>query len=575
MNYSNWKRLANELIPKSDNKNLPTIPNGSTQDIINEVLNVYSLCKNDLQEFAPVLAGTTLQETCSNIWHFIKKNIRYKEDPNGVQWIKTPARIWKDKICDCKGYSIFTACLLHALKIKGSFRFVSYEKNDKNVTHVYVIVPGSTPIIIDCVMPEFNYEKPFQYKTDYSMTQISRLSGIGCPGNNACGCSTNNTVVQKAAIPSGGNITSTEMALKSAAYNGDLSMTPESLAQNLLLLERLKIEMEIESKEDNWNDIRLAMYQEAISRVKKKISILEDYDSKIAGGLFRKILTSGKRKAIERAFNENPELGFFFLYAYIPNGEVYKGTNTRNLMAGMPSAVQSKAALQMELWKYLETNSQYGHTEFGILTRNALTKVLGKSPEQYLSEVLNVQIIPGERWWYGIQNIKGIAGNPLAALNFTNLKNLGSPKPNLLSTVTNLSSSIPAIGPLVSTGLSILKSLFSKKGVIESAFGIKIPAHLVPEKIGPDIGNDFGISSNSNPVEVNVTPIKKENTLVNQILNQAKGLVNPPILNTNNEVLPVLNDDTQEPVYAKKTQKDNTPLYLGGAALLAFLLFKK
>lgn len=557
---SNLVRLANQLIPRADNKNLPIIPNGSTQDIVNEVLGVYGLSKSDLVDFAKVLRGDTIEDTCSNIWHFIKKNIRYKEDPAGVQWIKTPARIWQDKVCDCKGYSIFTACLLYALDIKGSFRFVGYERFEKSVTHVYVVVPGKKNIVIDCVLDRFDTEKKYAHKKDYAMTQISRLSGIGCPGNPDCGCANKanqSAVLKMESVPQ----TATQMALTSAIYKPNLYLTPEALADNLLLLERLKIELDIEAKQDNWNDIRLAMYQEAMGRVKTRIQLLESGDTKIAGGLLKKVLSSGKRKAIDDAFNTNPELGFIFLYAFIPNGEAFRNSNTRNLMAQMPSAVQAKAKLQQELWNYLENQSQYGHEAFGTLTRNAAIKVLGRSPEQFLSEALGIGLTEGERWWYGssFPIIRGIGGT--------------SGLLNLYNKVTDAAGKQVPLGDIAAKvgqfGMKIFASLFGKKNVIESAFGISIPPNLDPSKIGPDFESDFGVKLQAPDTNVALPPIKEGNTLVNQILDMA---------NKGTQTAQSINDTgwgTQTNGSPAPEEKSNmTPLLLGGSAFLAYMIFK-
>jgi len=64
--------------------------------------------------------------------------------------------------------------------IPHSFRFVSFKSDSRVFTHVYVVVPTSrTTVVMDAVMDQFNKEKPYQYKKDYTMTKIYQLSGIG------------------------------------------------------------------------------------------------------------------------------------------------------------------------------------------------------------------------------------------------------------------------------------------------------------------------------------------------------------------------------------------------------------
>lgn len=150
---------------------------------MNVVLDCYRAKNNQVKQFAPYLRGRTIKETCNNVWQFVKDNIAYKVDPPGEQWIKEPARVWADKVCDCKSYSVFIASLLHHLGIEGYFRFVSFAA-DHIPTHVYVVVPiKNGDIKIDCVLGLFNKEKPFTHKYDYSMTRISQLSGIGNSSN--------------------------------------------------------------------------------------------------------------------------------------------------------------------------------------------------------------------------------------------------------------------------------------------------------------------------------------------------------------------------------------------------------
>jgi hypothetical protein len=115
------------------------------------------------------------------VWAAVKDNINYKIDPPGVQWIRTPARLWADKEGDCKSFSVFIGSCLHQLGIPFTFRFVSFDDTNATPTHVYVVVPvkGGKEIYLDAVLPQFNVQKPFTYKQDFKMpTAIARLSGV-------------------------------------------------------------------------------------------------------------------------------------------------------------------------------------------------------------------------------------------------------------------------------------------------------------------------------------------------------------------------------------------------------------
>lgn len=173
------KKIADSTIPKAD-KQSSFYKDGNTGDIMHEVLEVYKATAHQLKAFAPHLNAGDVYNTCSMIWHFVKANIRYKIDPPGVQWVKTPARTWADKVCDCKSYSIFILAILKHLGIKGAFRFVSFSAADPQPTHVYVVVKHrGKEIILDCVLGSFDEEKPYTHKHDYNMSNIYRLSGIG------------------------------------------------------------------------------------------------------------------------------------------------------------------------------------------------------------------------------------------------------------------------------------------------------------------------------------------------------------------------------------------------------------
>lgn len=173
-----YRRIAQTTIPHPNGKSSLKYANGYTADIMHEVLNCYHDSKTQLSRFAPYLRRATLLETCRAIWQFVHNNIAYKIDPPGKQFIKEPARLWADRQGDCKSFSLFIASCLYNLGINGMFRFVSFSKS-KLPTHVYVVVPHQGhEIIIDAVLPVFNRQKPYTYKYDYSMTEISRLSGI-------------------------------------------------------------------------------------------------------------------------------------------------------------------------------------------------------------------------------------------------------------------------------------------------------------------------------------------------------------------------------------------------------------
>lgn len=170
---------------KADGKKTILHEKGTTQDIVNSVLSVFNDSYEDIKEFSEQFRATTERETALNIINYVLSNFKYKIDPDGEQWVKTPLRLLEDKQADCKSFSIFVCAVLTNLGIKNGFRFVSYTA-DKQVTHVYswFIDYYGKKVIIDTVAMIQKGVAPFEeikykYKTDYmNTTKISKLSGV-------------------------------------------------------------------------------------------------------------------------------------------------------------------------------------------------------------------------------------------------------------------------------------------------------------------------------------------------------------------------------------------------------------
>jgi hypothetical protein len=152
---------------------------GDTSDIIDTITNIYNDSWQQVRPIAERLRGNSSEETLRNVFALVRVNVRYVEDPAGVQLPKTPARTWADKTGDCKSYSLLIASLLRALGIRHAFRFVSYGPL-RPYTHVYVIgyCCCGKQYVLDACMADFNQESRYHHKKDL-MTDIYRLSGIG------------------------------------------------------------------------------------------------------------------------------------------------------------------------------------------------------------------------------------------------------------------------------------------------------------------------------------------------------------------------------------------------------------
>ena len=141
---------------------------------------------HDTNRIAKLLNGNTLDETCSNIWHFVYNHIQYAKDKDGVEQIRRPARAWHDRTrgVDCDCYTVFISSILTNLNIPHIYRITKY-KNRNYFQHIYPIVPtdNGNYITIDCVVNEYNYEEPYTEKKDTAM-KLHYLNGIENEQNN-------------------------------------------------------------------------------------------------------------------------------------------------------------------------------------------------------------------------------------------------------------------------------------------------------------------------------------------------------------------------------------------------------
>jgi len=168
---------------KAKNINKLLKRNGKTADIATAVMQVYNNDYQQANELAKSLVGNSTEQTCEKIFNYVIEHVKYIEDPNGVQWVKTPARLLADGSGDCKSMAIFIGSCLRCLGIQHVVRFVSYSQQ-KEATHVYIVVTdGGSELVVDPVvrvddLPKFNYEEKYTFKSDMSGTNIYYMAGI-------------------------------------------------------------------------------------------------------------------------------------------------------------------------------------------------------------------------------------------------------------------------------------------------------------------------------------------------------------------------------------------------------------
>lgn len=155
---------------------------GTNSQLVRNILADFPKAVEQTRKLAPKFQGKDLESTASNVWNFLKTQIRYKEDSGLFQTMRLPSALIRTGQGDCKSFSLFAAGIMANLGYPVALRFTGYG-GATYPGHVYILAgPASNRVIIDAVWHKFNQEKqPWTYKKDYTM-EISTISGIGCTG---------------------------------------------------------------------------------------------------------------------------------------------------------------------------------------------------------------------------------------------------------------------------------------------------------------------------------------------------------------------------------------------------------
>ncbi len=168
-------REYTRYFPEPNDNDRIIIEDGDVDDTVELMMKVVWKYIDDTKKIATYLKGSSIKETSENIWNFLYNHIQYKLDKRGLEQLRRPARSWSDRTSgiDCDCFSIFVSSILTNLQIPHKLRIAKY--NQDVFQHVYVIVPfGGSYYTIDCVISEFNHEKPYTEIKDFTM----KLNGI-------------------------------------------------------------------------------------------------------------------------------------------------------------------------------------------------------------------------------------------------------------------------------------------------------------------------------------------------------------------------------------------------------------
>lgn len=386
---------------------------GNTSDIVSVVMETYNKDWQQVRELAPTFgnAGTT-REICKNIFDYIIENVRYKEDPPGVQWVKTPARLLADGVGDCKSMSIFTASCLRVLGIDHFFRFVSFSRR-KESTHVYVVaIDKGREIIIDPVVRpvQFDKEEKYTYKSDMRGTDIYYLSGIrqsvGEVQNSTpdlwFGENPEDYSKHKMSLLSfldlklsESSIAASQRALATiyneldvlslAVFACENSADKDELADYFRHIAGMKVQQAFSSQTTDLNARSLNL-AELKTTLQSRVNSLDyySYDADLFAWLDANCLALysesisgiGAVSRAQEAAQKIKQSGPYYMYTFIPHSMDHK----------YPVKVLRKKAIQKNVYNWVDETDGYNSSAIQAnLVRSGIINATGMTPEQFLS----------------------------------------------------------------------------------------------------------------------------------------------------------------------------------------------
>lgn len=147
-------------------------------DTVGLIKKVVADTLEDTYPLSQMLKGSTVLDTCRNIWNFCFNHLQYTKDEKGKEQVRRPARVWRDRKqgVDCDCMSVFIGSILTNLNIPFSHRLTKYKSSDYE--HIYPIAHTNNQVIIlDAVVHQFNREVPYSAKQDINM-ELQYLNGF-------------------------------------------------------------------------------------------------------------------------------------------------------------------------------------------------------------------------------------------------------------------------------------------------------------------------------------------------------------------------------------------------------------
>ena len=157
----------------ADGRNILLVE-GLNADVLASIERCYEIWKEQPEKICENLKGMRVEDASEAIFDYLTRRVHYKLDPDGIQQIKSPARLLRDGKGDCKSLAMFINCCLHCAGVKKHcFRFVNFDGGDQ-YSHVYAVAwdENGREIILDACergddgMILLDYARPFSKKRD-------------------------------------------------------------------------------------------------------------------------------------------------------------------------------------------------------------------------------------------------------------------------------------------------------------------------------------------------------------------------------------------------------------------------
>jgi len=182
-------------LPIWQNKMVLLAKRQDTRQLVEIIRVAHIQDANDYDRFYNEFEAPTVEGICKKIWLFLKQNVKYVEETEDGQTVKTPAAIIQTGQTigsDCKNYALFSGGILDAFKRAGyrvswCYRLAGYG-NSQDVGHIFVVVNPNTQneIWLDATMKgNFNDQriKPSIFYDEFINTNMAtyKISGANPP----------------------------------------------------------------------------------------------------------------------------------------------------------------------------------------------------------------------------------------------------------------------------------------------------------------------------------------------------------------------------------------------------------